>query len=83
MVVLFSTVGVLSGHALALSVLFGLTGIVVSLPGLALWLGGGFKRADILQAEVEIGRQREKSLILERMRKVAVARINSACTSGI
>jgi hypothetical protein len=51
-VVLFSTVGVSSVHALTLSVLFGLVGIAISLPGLALWLGGGFKRADILQAEV-------------------------------
>jgi outer membrane protein TolC len=32
---------------------------------------------DILQAEVEIGRQRERQLTLERMRQVAVARINT------
>ena len=50
-VVLFGTVGVSSGHALTLSVLFGITGILISLPGLALWLSGGFKRSDILQAE--------------------------------
>ncbi len=32
---------------------------------------------DILQADVEIGRQNERKLILERMRKVAQARINT------
>ena len=32
---------------------------------------------DILQAEVEIGRQQERAVTLERMRKVAVARINT------
>jgi outer membrane protein TolC len=32
---------------------------------------------DILQAEVEIGRQQERHLTLERMRQVAVARINT------
>jgi outer membrane protein TolC len=32
---------------------------------------------DILQAEVEIGRQRERAVTLERMRKVAMARINT------
>ena len=32
---------------------------------------------DILQADVEIGRQRERSIVLERMRKVAAARINT------
>lgn len=32
---------------------------------------------DILQADVEIGRQRERGLALERMRKVAIARINT------
>ncbi len=32
---------------------------------------------DVLQAEVEIGRQRERAVTLERMRKVAVARINT------
>jgi outer membrane protein, heavy metal efflux system len=32
---------------------------------------------DILQAEVEIGRQRERSITLDRMRKVAIARINT------
>jgi outer membrane protein TolC len=32
---------------------------------------------DVLQAEVEIGRQRERQLTLERMRQVAIARINT------
>lgn len=32
---------------------------------------------DVLQADVEIGRQRERHLILERMKKVAIARINT------
>jgi outer membrane protein TolC len=32
---------------------------------------------DILQANVEIGQQRERQLMLERMREVAVARINT------
>ena len=32
---------------------------------------------DILQAEVEIGRQRERAVTLDRMRKVAIARINT------
>ena len=32
---------------------------------------------DVLQADVEIGRQRERGLTLERMRRVATARINT------
>jgi outer membrane protein TolC len=32
---------------------------------------------DVLQADVEIGRQRERRLTLDRMRKVAIARINT------
>lgn len=32
---------------------------------------------DVLQADVEIGRQRERQVTLERMREVAVARINT------
>jgi outer membrane protein TolC len=32
---------------------------------------------DVFQADVEIGRQRERGLTLERMRKVAIARINT------
>jgi outer membrane protein TolC len=32
---------------------------------------------DVLQADVEIGRQRERALLLERMRRVAVARVNT------
>lgn len=49
-VVLFGTVGVSSGNALALSVLFGVAGILVSLPGVALWLSEGFRRSDVFQA---------------------------------
>jgi outer membrane protein TolC len=33
--------------------------------------------ADVYQADVEIGRQRERRLTLERMRRVAVARLNT------
>lgn len=32
---------------------------------------------DILQADVELGKQRERGLALERMRKVAIARLNT------
>jgi outer membrane protein TolC len=32
---------------------------------------------DVLQADVEIARQRERALLLERMRRVAVARLNT------
>ncbi len=32
---------------------------------------------DVLQADVELGRQRERQLTLERMRQVSVARINT------
>jgi outer membrane protein, heavy metal efflux system len=32
---------------------------------------------DVLQADVEIGRQRERTIVLDRMRKVVVARINT------
>ncbi len=49
-VVLFATIGVSSGHALTLSVLFGIAGILISLPGLAMWVNSGFRRSDILQA---------------------------------
>jgi outer membrane protein TolC len=38
---------------------------------------GQVPQQDILQAEVEIGRQREQRTTLERMRKVAIARINT------
>jgi outer membrane protein TolC len=37
----------------------------------------GAAQQDILQAEVEIGRQRQRGLVIERMRKVAVARLNT------
>jgi outer membrane protein TolC len=38
---------------------------------------GQTPQQDILQADVEIGRQRERLLTLERMKKVAIARINT------
>jgi cobalt-zinc-cadmium efflux system outer membrane protein len=38
---------------------------------------GQIPQQDILQADVEIGKQRERSIILERMRRVAVARLNT------
>jgi outer membrane protein TolC len=38
---------------------------------------GQVPQQDVLQAEVEIGRQRERGYTLERMRKVAVARLNT------
>lgn len=49
-VVLFATVGVPSGQALTLSILFGIAGILISLPGIAIWLQGGFRGLDILRA---------------------------------
>lgn len=50
MVVLFATVGMSSANALTLSVLFGVVGILVSLPGLAIWLGEGYRRSDLSRA---------------------------------
>jgi outer membrane protein, heavy metal efflux system len=38
---------------------------------------GVVPQQDILQADVELGRQRERQLTLERMRQVSVARINT------
>jgi outer membrane protein TolC len=38
---------------------------------------GQVAQQDVLQADVEIGRQRERQVTLERMREVAVARINT------
>jgi outer membrane protein TolC len=38
---------------------------------------GRVPQQDVLQAEVEAGRQREQGLMLDRMRKVALARINT------
>lgn len=43
----------------------------------ALYKTGKAPQQDILQADVEIGRQRERRLTLERVREVAVARINT------
>jgi cobalt-zinc-cadmium efflux system outer membrane protein len=38
---------------------------------------GQIPQQDILQADVEIGKQRERGITLERMRRVAIARINT------
>jgi len=38
---------------------------------------GQVPQQDVLQADVEIGRQRERLLVLERLRRVSVARINT------
>jgi outer membrane protein TolC len=38
---------------------------------------GQVAQQDVLQADVEIGRQRERQVTLERMREVAVARLNT------
>lgn len=38
---------------------------------------GQVSQQDVLQAEVEIGRQEERQVTLERMRQVAIARINT------
>lgn len=38
---------------------------------------GQVTQQDVLQADVEVGRQRERQLILERMRKVSIARMNT------
>lgn len=38
---------------------------------------GQVTQQDVLQADVEVGRQRERQLVLERMRKVAIARIDT------
>lgn len=50
MIVLFAAVGVSSSNALTLSVIFGIAGILVSLPGLAIWLSGGYRRSDLSRA---------------------------------
>lgn len=42
---------------------------------------GQVPQQDILQADVEIGRQQERGVTLDRMRKVAVARINTLRSS--
>ncbi len=38
---------------------------------------GQAPQQDVLQADVEIGRQRERLLVFERLRRVSVARINT------
>lgn len=44
---------------------------------------GQVPQQDILQADVEIGRQQERGVTLDRMRKVAVARINTLRNSPV
>jgi cobalt-zinc-cadmium efflux system outer membrane protein len=43
---------------------------------------GLIPQQDILQADVEIGKQRERGITLERMRRVAIARINTLMHQG-
>lgn len=50
MIVLMAGIGVPAAGALGLSVLFGIAGILVSLPGAAIWLSGGYRRADLSAA---------------------------------
>lgn len=47
MVAAFAFVGVAEGDAFVLSILFGLIGIIVSLPGGILWMMSGYKRGDM------------------------------------
>ena len=47
MVAAFAFVGVSEGDAFVMSVLFGLVGILVSLPGGVIWVTGGYKRGYI------------------------------------
>jgi glycosyltransferase 2 family protein len=61
MIVLFGTAGVSSADALALSILFGLSGILVSLPGVAIWLGGGYRRSDLSEAAILAGADTPKN----------------------
>ena len=44
---------------------------------------GQVPQQDILQADVEIGRQQERGVTLDRMRKVAIARINTLRNSRV
>lgn len=44
---------------------------------------GQVPQQDILQADVEIGRQQERGLTLDRMRKVSIARINTLRNSPV
>ena len=50
-VVLLATVGVAAADALSLSVLWGIAGVLISLPGAFIWMGGGYRRSDLSQAE--------------------------------
>lgn len=61
MIMLFATAGVSSTDALTLSVLFGLTGILVSLPGVAIWLCGGYRRSDLSQAAALANNEAQKN----------------------
>lgn len=61
MVVLLAGVGVAAPQALALSVLFGVASILVSLPGAFIWLGGGYRREDLAEAESLAGLSEQKT----------------------
>ena len=49
MVAGFALIGVAEGDAFALSILFGLVGIIVSIPGGLLWIAGGYRKSDIAE----------------------------------
>jgi len=49
MVAAFALIGVAEGDAFALSILFGLVGIIVSIPGGLLWIAGGYRKSDIAE----------------------------------
>jgi uncharacterized protein (TIRG00374 family) len=61
-VVLLATVGVAAADALSLSILWGLAGILISLPGVIIWLSGGYRRSDLSQAESLTSNEEEKAL---------------------
>ena len=45
----FAFVGVSEGDAFVMSILFGLLGVLVSLPGGLIWMTSGHKRGDVVQ----------------------------------
>ena len=49
MVAAFAFVGISEGDAFVMSVLFGLLGVLVSLPGGLIWMTSGYKRGDMAQ----------------------------------
>jgi len=51
-IVAFSLIGVASEGALALSVLFGLTSLILSLPGGLVWLASGHRHRDVRQSDL-------------------------------